>query len=69
MTKEIISMIRIEGWLEDQPEQLDFGNFLQPNFKQRVMSDSPIQPWAAGPFERPGLPSKRQLSICSVLLL
>jgi hypothetical protein len=52
----------IEGWLEDQPEQrqLEFENVPRPNVKRRVMSDTPIQPWAAGPLERPGSPSKRK---------
>jgi hypothetical protein len=50
----------IEGWLEDQPEhgQLELGSAL-PSFTQRVMSDTPTQPWAT-PLERPGSPSKRQ---------
>jgi hypothetical protein len=51
----------IKGWLEDQPEQEQFESASAlPSFIQRVMSDTPAQPWAAGPLDRPGSPSRRQ---------
>ncbi|KAF4630736.1 hypothetical protein G7Y89_g7402 [Cudoniella acicularis] len=54
----------IKGWLEDQPEQGQFElASALPSFIQRVMSDTPAQPWAAGPLDRPVSPSKRQRTL------